>query len=76
MKTIETKQNKLAALLKRAAHFLDDGDPVEGVEIFNAALKCKMTLDIRKQIQKARDETDIGNPATAETLLKMLLSDP
>ena len=74
-KTRPTGQTELVAVLKKAAWHLTNGDPVEAVSVLKMALAKQMDLDTRKQIGKARDEADIGNPATAETLLAMLIDD-
>jgi nicotinamidase-related amidase len=59
--------------------WLKKGDPTEAVRVLNTVLNAAKKYNIHlihlKQIEKARDEADIGNPATAETFLEMILSD-
>jgi hypothetical protein len=66
---------KLAALLKRATEHLEHGEPCRAVDTLNRALALNMDAETRRQVNKALDEAHIGNPATAETLLEMLLAD-
>ena len=70
-----TKPESLVYLLRLAGALLDKGKPTEAVDALNRALAKNMDTETRRQVNKAMDEAHIGNPATAETLLAMILGD-
>ena len=72
-KTRPTGKTELVAVLKKAVWHLTNGDPVEAVSVLKMGLAKQMDLDTRKRFEKAWEQADIGNAATAETLLGMLI---
>ena len=56
----------------KALKMLEAGDPTEAVEALDLVLRLNPPDEIRSLIFKAKVEADIGNPATAETLLGMI----
>ena len=72
---MKNKTKPTLILLKRATIHLDNGDPCEAVETLNRALAGQMDDETRRQVNKAMDEAHLGNPATAQTMLALLIAD-
>ena len=67
---------KLRRMLQGALRELGKGNPHEAVEQLGKAIDESDGTSIteRQRILKAKDEADIGNPNTAETLIGMVLA--
>ena len=63
----------LQLAIKAAIKRLEASDPIEAVSILELALlQPGVDLNTRKTLEKAKDESELGVPATAETLLGMI----
>ena len=64
----------VSAAIERAKRELDAGDPTQAVDALSVALLYRSDIpqDACKLIEQAQSEADIGNPATAETLLGLI----
>jgi len=60
----------LKAALKKAKAYVDNHDPAEVVSTLELALRIPMGSALRREIEKAKEEFEVGRPEVGETLLE------